>query len=735
MNRKDRRAAAKTGVTPGPTPPAPLAALFGRALQLHQAGSLVEAEQAYRQILTLQPNHADALNLLGVAVHQMGRHDEAIALIRRAIALHGRNAHYHGNLGQVLRIAGRLDEAEASYRRALTLQSDYLDVLMGLGVLMQGRDRPAEAIAAYRKALALKPDLAEAHNNLGNALENQGKLAEAIASYDRAVALRPQDPGMIYNLASALIDNGEVVRALGLAQRGMQIAKTPQIETLLGNCVKEMRGDGSNAELRDLIARALSEPWGRPQDFAAAAIEIAKSEQHYGAADATSLDEAADDNVLQALLENVTIGDLDLERFLTRMRAGLLDRAAEAADARILRFACALACQCFINDYVYDRSEAEWGQVEGLRDAVAGALACGEPVVPLSLAVIASYLPLQSLPSAKRLLDQPWPEPIGALLTIQLREPARERELAAAMPCLTPIEDRVSQEVRAQYEENPYPRWVKAAPPASATTVDAYLAKTFPRAAVRPLGKGSTIDLLIAGCGTGQHSIETAQLFAGARVLAIDLSRASLAYAKRQSEARGLFGIDYAQADILELGALGRSFDVIESAGVLHHLADPFSGWRVLLGLLRPGGLMRLAFYSELARRDVVAAREFIASRGFGSGADDIRRARQEIIAAGPAAPFASIIKTSDFYGTSACRDLLFHVQEHRMTLPEIAGFLAAEKLRLIGLEIDKRVASLYRARFPRDEAMTDLESWHQFEMENPATFRGMYQFWVQKEA
>jgi len=88
--------------------------------------------------------------------------------------------------------------------------------------------------------------------------------------------------------------------------------------------------------------------------------------------------------------------------------------------------------------------------------------------------------------------------------------------------------------------------------------------------------------------------------------LAVDLSISSLAYAKRKSRKLGLTTIEYAQADLLKLGSLGRSFDIIESSGVLHHLAAPWAGWRVLLSLLRPGGFMRLGFYSEVARRDIV---------------------------------------------------------------------------------------------------------------------------------
>jgi 2-polyprenyl-3-methyl-5-hydroxy-6-metoxy-1,4-benzoquinol methylase len=114
-------------------------------------------------------------------------------------------------------------------------------------------------------------------------------------------------------------------------------------------------------------------------------------------------------------------------------------------------------------------------------------------------------------------------------------------------------------------------------------------------------------------------------------VLAVDLSLTSLCFAQRQTRALGLTNIDYAQADILRLPSIGRMFDMIDATGVLHHLADPFAGWRALLSMLRPGGLMSLGLYSEIARRDIVYTRDFIAERGYRPTAEDIRRCRQEL--------------------------------------------------------------------------------------------------------
>jgi len=333
---------------------------------------------------------------------------------------------------------------------------------------------------------------------------------------------------------------------------------------------------------------------------------------------------------------------------------------------------------------------------------------------------------------AEAILHRSWPKALDGLLTQQVREPLEDRDARASIPRLTPITDGVSLLVQQQYEENPYPRWVRTAATVSPTTLDVYLHRQLPLARLRDLGKRDGVQVLIAGCGTGQHSIETAQRLVGVDTLAVDLSLTSLCYAQRKSRALGLKNLQYAQADIMQLGAIGRSFDLIEAGGVLHHLADPLAGWRVLISLLRPGGVMRVGLYSELARSHLTAAQAFIAAGRYGSSANDIRRFRQDLMLTGSATA-AKIAEHRDFFSISESRDLLFHRQEHRFTLPQISSFLVECGLECLGFDVEGSLVQQFRRRFPDPGALTDLELWHAFETENPHTFAGMYQFFVQK--
>ena len=88
---------------------------------------------------------------------------------------------------------------------------------------------------------------------------------------------------------------------------------------------------------------------------------------------------------------------------------------------------------------------------------------------------------------------------------------------------------------------------------------------------------------------------------------------------------------------------------------------------------------MMIGLYSEIARAEIVKARAFIAEQGYGATAGEIRQCRQALIAGG--AEFSNVVASGDFFSTSGCRDLLFHVQEHRFSIPEIASFIAQNGL------------------------------------------------------
>jgi 2-polyprenyl-3-methyl-5-hydroxy-6-metoxy-1,4-benzoquinol methylase len=446
----------------------------------------------------------------------------------------------------------------------------------------------------------------------------------------------------------------------------------------------------------------------------------------------------AADLLLHAVLDGAPVSTIEFERFLTATRYALLETATseqppDPADIAALPFYAALARQCFINEYIFDCDESERAAADACRMKLLALLDANALVPPLLLLAVAAYFPLYTLPEPRRLLGANQQGPVEDVLRQQVREPLEEKALRAGVERLTPITDGISEKVRDQYEQNPYPRWVKLPRDYPVLHFNAELRGTLPLVPFTTLRDDSQPEMLIAGCGTGVQPILAAQRFRGVRILAVDLSLSSISYALRKTRELGITNIEYQHADILKLGDLTRTFDIIASTGVLHHLADPFMGWRILLSRLRPGGFMQLGFYSRLARRYVFEVREFIAARGYASTPEEIRRLRRDLAIEGRDGALQWLSKLPDFYSTSDCRDLAFHVQEHCLTLDQIESFLSESGLHFLGFELDSPVLQQYRIRFPGDPAAINLRNWARFEADNPDTFFGMYQFWIQR--
>ena len=758
MNRKQRRANSKS------QPAKELADLFARAAHSHREGRLEEAGQLYRQVLAGDPRHADSLHRLGVIAYQKGRFPEAEALLDKAIAQNAKIAAYHSHLSLALDAQGRLDEAVASCRTAIAQDPALADVHNNLGVLLMRLGRPDEALASYRKVIALAAGLPEVHNNLGNALlaldrvmeaaesyrkavelapgfadahanlgavsQALGQVDEAIAHFRRAQEIAPGRAEILASLALAYSAQGDTQAAMEAMIRSLALQETPQARRAFVACVKDV--DQGAGALSGLLLRALREGWDRPEDLApVCAAAILRNPKFARLVDLDDEDLAAlaQDRLLEALLCCTPNLDIGLERLLTMARRHLLHRANGEANTA-LDFHAALARQCFINEYVFSHDDQELAQAQELRDALVAALETGDAIPPSWVAAVASYFPLASV--SPGLTGRTWPQAVAALLVQQIQEPQEERLLRAEIPQLTMISDSVSRLVQAQYEENPYPRWIVAGSSEAPEDLVSHLRRKFPHAAIAGEG-GAATEILLAGCGTGRNAIETAQRFKHARLLAVDLSLNSLAHAVRKSRGAMEKGaIEYAQADLLELGSIlestGRRFDLIEAVGVLHHLADPYAGWRVLLSLLKPGGFMLVGLYSAPARRNLAALRARLAAQGYEAKADDVRRARQYLMKSGDTAA-----AHPDFFSISTCRDLLFHVQEHTLSLRDIDAFLRGNGLTFLGFSTEEAVLSAYRRRFPQDPAAIDLDHWQAFETDNPDCFSGMYQFWLQK--
>ncbi len=713
-----------------------------------------EARSAYQLAIAYDPQYAGAHFNLGNLNYRAGEFEHALRNYQAAIGIRPDFADAIVAMANALDSLGRTAQAVESYKRALAINPGYAEVHFNLGVLAITQGRHKEAANSLRRAVEIKADFAQAHHTLGSVLSSLEQFDAAEATLRRALSIEPESALILRDLATILLLRGKSAEAVQLIVPALERAPVWTTKVVFASCVARTGFTTNDSQLRAALTTAITEAWGIPYQLCQPALSLIMLNQRIASCvrlanrswparlpkaalfGADGLAALAADPLLHAVLEAAPVTTIEFERFLTCARHALLETASsnqapDPSDIAALQFYAALSRQCFVNEYIFDYDDRESLAAAACRTKLLALLDANEVVPPLLLFAVAAYFPLYTLRDASRLLTSNEPGPVDEVLRQQIREPLEEQALRAGIERLTSITGGVSEEVRDLYEQNPYPRWVKLPIREQALRFNEELRRSLPFAQFAPMPDDSAPEALVAGCGTGSHSIFTGQRFRGIRVLAIDLSLNSISYAKRKTQELGMTNIEYAQADILKLGNIARTFDIIESVGVLHHLADPLTGWRILLSRLRPGGFMSLGFYSELARRQLVKAREFIADRGYASTPDDIRRFRQDLAVRNPGIDLQSL--SPDFFSTSECRDLLFHVQEHRLTLGEIGSFIAEFGLHFIGFELDRSVLHQYRVRFTDDPSGTNLRNWARFEADNPNTFAAMYNFWIQK--
>ena len=501
---------------------------------------------------------------------------------------------------------------------------------------------------------------------------------------------------------------------------------------------------------RDVMAQALEHPSTRPLALAGPILSLVQSRPAALAVEnipdaALDVDGNPGDSarmreylsdlfgepLLLRLLQLTVVPDASLERWIRLARKLALREALEQAGPGLpLTALAAIAQQCFATEYVYAPASWEPDAMEKLVQSIESALAGGIRIPLHQIATAACYRPLHELKGAERLGGILQGTLLQDLHGGQVLAPEEERRLRATIAADAGSGDNaVSAAVGSLYETHPYPRWLKAVRTPAAGALRDHLRGLIPHSL--PLADDATPSILVAGCGTGLQSIETAQRYPDARVLAIDLSATSLAYAMRKTRELGLGNVEYRQCDILELASLPDRFDYIESIGVLHHMEDPLRGWRSLAGLLKPVGIMRIGLYSEIARRELDPYIALVADRNLSPDLEGIRRCREVVRETFGASHL--LAASPDFYCASGCRDMLFHVMEHRYTLPQIGAMAAQLNLEFLGLHLPGiEIADRYLAAFPDDPGMRNLDNWHRFETANPWLFRGLCRFWVQ---
>ena len=656
-------------------------------LQAYDSGALAEAKKKAKKVLAFRPDHLEAGVIMAHDAILSGKYDDAWRYLAEA-----------------------RDESRFSGRFA------FVEALFHIY-----RGKCDEAMVILHNLLLQEPEMHRARYNLAKCFERTGKFNEAILQYNTLINKKRtgQDiyTSLFYclghlkaNYYSTDLEN-DALHYLSMKNLNLDEVAT-YIATLLRH---KYRLDD---QLSSIIERAM----------------LKVKEQ--------ILQQLGQDTFIMLSLTSVVLPDEEVEKFITTIRRILFDEflSGRQVSTEMINLAAAVAKQCYLNKYVYYISPEESRTLGDLERQINDILITDkwnkDSVLPFLL-LIGMYKPLYRLTNCEHLLHysiEQWPPAIEPIVRNTLVERVEELEQARHIPSMRKIADPTSLAVREQYEENPYPRYTTFSfieNQSYASTMQSTLLDFTPPACLR----NKRINLLVAGCGTGKQCLEIAKSYKETRVLAIDLSRRSLAYAKKKARDSKVKNLEFLHADILDLEQLNEKFEIIESVGVLHHMSDPHAGWKCLRELLIPEGIMKIALYSKLARIPVVKAWEIIKEHGWrGQEEDDIRLFRRKTMDGEFGDDFRCFFCNSkDFYSMSGCRDLFFHASEQQFTIPKIQSILGELKLKFLGFSyLDNRASQKYGEVFPDDPAMNNLDNWQRIEEELPFIFGRMYQFWCQ---
>ena len=230
--------------------------LLNEAIRLHQAGRLSQAEALYRRLLEVQPNNADALNLLGMLARQQDRPDAALDLIKKAIDLRRNVADFHFNFAEACRALGRHADALAAYDKAIELGGPDPEVFHAMGAAHAAKGQDVQAVACFQRALQMAPAMAPAYGDLAAALLRQGKPEEAESTCRRAVAAQPLDPSGYVNLGAVLAARGQLQAAATAYARAIQLRPNhPEAHVALASLLDRL---GRSAEAESACRRAVA---------------------------------------------------------------------------------------------------------------------------------------------------------------------------------------------------------------------------------------------------------------------------------------------------------------------------------------------------------------------------------------------------------------------------------------------------------------------------------------------
>ena len=434
-------------------------------------------------------------------------------------------------------------------------------------------------------------------------------------------------------------------------------------------------------------------------------------------------------SLLMQFMKVCPIPDNYIEKNFLKIRKEILNQTYKSnIDNTYFNFLISLSIQCFLNEYIYVQSEDEIEKIKKIDERIKNNFKENKKISDLDILCLSCYKPLTNFSWSNKIK---FSDKLKEIFELHINQIEIENQISKSIKSISKVKDLVSIKVKKQYEENPYPRWENLGLSIEPRNIKDVINDSDLNLDLKKITNSESPEILVAGCGTGQHAITTASKYKRSKILALDLSFKSLSYAKRKANELKINNIDFIQGDIQDLESIDKKFDIIESVGVLHHMDNPLKGWKILTSCLNSDSLMLIGLYSEKSRQYITQIKNKINKLKLQTNYKNIIKFRKDLIENNN--DQWNYIKTSpDFYTVSGLRDLLFNIQEHRFTISKIKKCLSKLGLIFLGFE-DQLVKEKFGKIYTDEVDLYDLDKWEKYERSNPRTFAGMYQFWCKK--
>ncbi len=655
----------------------------------------------------LEPSEVEIKKL--ILLFDKKKFDELLRLSNELLNEFPKSILLHNMQGAVFTELKNYKLAKNLFLKVVNLNPKYTDGYYNLAYIFSKLDQEDKAIENYIKVIKLDSNYFKAHNNLGNIYRKKGLNKKAIECYLSTLEINSNYKVAYYNLAGVLqfhIINKEnkYINKYLLSLLKEKIIVRPN--SIAPNVLNSLY---LNTDLKKNLSLIKNKITNR--DFNNVLNNLQKN------------------SLLMQFMKVCPIPDYFIEKNFVKIRKEILNQTYNLKiDKTQIDFLISLSSQCLLNEYIYGQTKDEKEKIKKIDKRIENNLKENKKISDLDILCLSCYEPLTNFSWSNKIK---FSDKLKEIFELHLNQNEIENQISKSIKSISKVKNTVSIKVKKQYEENPYPRWENLGLSIEPRSIKDVINDIGLNLDLRKIRNFDSPEILIAGCGTGQHALTTATKYKKSKILALDLSFKSLSYAKRKAEELNINNIDFIQGDILDLKTLDRKFDIIESVGVLHHMDNPFVGLQILTSCLKNDSLMQIGLYSEKARQHIKQIKNKINKLKLNSNYKNIINFRKDLIENNNNQ--WNFIKSSpDFYTVSGVRDLLFHVQEHRFTISKIKEYL--DKLGLIFLGFDGQlVKEKFKDNYTNKDDLYNLNKWEEYENSNPRIFAGMYQFWCKK--